>query len=290
MDKSGLKRVLRITSLLVAMSLVGGCLVSEGDTPPTIPRNSNDLRSIVSGDFFLYDVTGQITNVDGSSRTVTGTLKVEYTAEPSLPEPFGVTGFIPNVFLEVTTLTLGSTQYTTNRYIQQNVDGSLQVIAARQNGEYYRTSLDDITNTLDPIVYLTSPVPSTGDDNIDFRYMRGCEATTNCDPGGGQPAIAMTVSESVTYSGGEVIDTNVGRFNSLRLDFSGSITPNYDNLLFDFRGACSSRGASYEGQAYVFPEVGVVFYDYLCTANDGSGNSHNFRVRLTQTNVTIPEP
>ncbi|MGD8569973.1 MAG: hypothetical protein PVJ39_17940 [Gammaproteobacteria bacterium] len=285
MDKSGLKRVLRITSLLVAMSLVGGCLVSEGDTPPTINRTTNDVRTIVSGDFYLYDITGQITNIDGTSRTVTGTLKVEYTAD-TLPEPFSQSGFIPDIFLEVTTLTLGSTSYTTNRYIQQNSNGSLQVLAATSGGELFRTSSDDVTTTLNPIVYMASPVPVTGDDSIDFRYMRGCETTSNnCDQG-----VAMTVAESVTYSGDAVIDTNVGRFNTLRLDFSGSITANFDNLLFDFRGACTTRGASYEGQAFVFPEVGIVFYDYLCTSADASGISHNFRVRLSQTNVPIPEP
>jgi hypothetical protein len=138
MDKSGLKRVLRITSLLVVMSLVGGCLVSEGDTPPTINRTTNDVRTIVSGDFYLYDITGQITNIDGTSRTVTGTLKVEYTAD-TLPEPFSQSGFIPDIFLEVTTLTLGSTSYTTNRYIQQNSNGSLQVLAATSGGELFRT-------------------------------------------------------------------------------------------------------------------------------------------------------
>jgi hypothetical protein len=276
------KHTLKIIPLFVVMLMLGGCLVDSGDSRQTINRTNNDLVTITNGIFYQYDVRGQITNDSGSSQFITGTLRVEYYAD-TLSEPFGSAGSIPNILREETTLNLGTTK-TTTRYFQQNTDGSLVLLAANPSAELFRTSSDDDPGTVNPVTFLTSPVALTGDTNINFNYMRGCEATATCT------GIAATVVESVTYSGDAIIDTRVGKFNAIRHDFSGSITTSLSNALFDFRWACSTGSASFSGQTYIFPEVGVVLYDYLCDATDGVSSDYSFTVELTQTNVPIPNP
>jgi hypothetical protein len=260
--------------------------VDSGDSRQTINRTTDTLLDITNGMYYQYDVRGQISNNDGSSSFVTGTLRIEYYSA-SLNEAFNTGIPIPNIIREDTTLTLGGTPlHFTTRYFQQQPDGSLNVYAANTLGERFRTSSDDVASTVNPITLLASPVALTGDRTINYYYMRGCETTSNnCDGG-----IAANISETVTYSGDAVIDTRVGKFNAIRHDFSGSLTSSLDNTVFDFRWACSTGSANFSGQAYIFPEVGVVFYDYLCDATDGVSSDYSFTVELTQTSESIPNP
>ena len=288
MNNSRVKQTLIIAILVAVLLPLGGCLVNEdSDTRTTIYRTTDVVRPIVNGDFYDYRIVGNITNSGGggSSQFVTGTLTVEYNDDNSLPQPFGGALYPDRVIREDTTLTLGGAVYTTKRYIQQNMDGSLQVLAAKSGTELYRTGpADNDTGNLQPIVFLTSPVPLTGDTNINFQYRQGCETLgdTTC------ASIITTINDTVVYRGNSTIDTDVGKFNSIVYESTGSISTTTPNIRLDFRGACSSSNATFYVQTYIFPEVGIVYYDYTCTAQDLSGLGYNFRAYLTNTNVPIP--
>ena len=111
----------------IALLSLSGCLVEESDPPKIINRSTNDVKPIVTGDYYEYEVRGQITNTDGSFASITGTLRVDYFTD-SIYLPFGSSTQI-SVIREETVLNLGGSSYFTTRYIEQNPDGSLQVLA-----------------------------------------------------------------------------------------------------------------------------------------------------------------
>lgn len=279
-------RLLTLMAFLIISGALTGCLVEDAAPAKTIYRTTDEVRAIVSGDYFEYNVEGKNTTIDGYSQSFTGTLRIEYYTD-SLIQPTWLGGGSISVIREETTLTIG-TSYTTTRYIQQNVDGSLQVVAANVGGTLYRTGPEGGNNsTLEPIIFLESPVPQTDTFPLNHQYLEGCESGTTCTQ------VVTTIAESVSYQGSGDVTTNKGKFNALRYDYSGVINPaiNPFTALFDFRGACNSstdsNAANYYGYAYVFPEVGTVFIDQGCTASTGS---HDFRAYLTTTNVAIPDP
>ena len=273
-------------TIAILFLVLSGCLVKESDPPKVIYRSTAVVKPIVNGDYYEYEVNGQITNTNGSYQPITGTLTVTYYTD-SITLPFSTT--LISVIREETVLNLGA-PFTTTRYIQQNGDGSLQVLAADFGGVRYRTGpKDGLANDLQSILYLPSPIPSSGTGNLEFQYLQGCETigASACNPG-----VVMKFDETLTYYGDAVIQTLAGRFNALRYDFSGSTipVPLFGGALFDFRTACSTTKASYLGSVFIFPEVGIVSYDYSCQSLDGSGTGHNFFIDLRSTNVTIPNP
>jgi len=271
--------------MLLAISSVAGCLVDEADVPEIKNRSTDTFRTLLGGEFYDYRVFGQVTTAMGTSSSFEGTLHVDYTLD-SLANPLNVGGTVP-VIREDSTLTLGATVYSLTRFLQQDLTGTIYVLAVRVGGiggTLYRTGENTILNNPHPISILTSPVPSSTStlNNLEYQYMQNCESpNTSCS------GVVQTIRDNtISYQGDAVITTFDGRFNTLRIDYDGLFLGPSAPTLFDLRGACDYNTATFFGSTYVFPEVGVVFIDTSCTAVSGGG--HRYTASLTNTNVPIP--
>jgi len=276
-----------LAGIIGAVTLIlSGCLVSEDkDLKTLINRNNNDtLHTLQSGDFMEYSLSGQLT-IGNDTQFVEGTLTTTWE-NASIPSPLGNTTQI-SVLKEITTLTLGnSTTYEALRYIKQQADGTLDVHAfdGRNLNEYYRVGPPgEALNDVDKISILYSDIKNTGSDDINYKIAEECETGPSC------ARKVHDVLEHVEYQGDVIVQTDVGRFNTLRLDYNGSFNATTSiATLFDIRGACEYSKATFNGSYYVFPQVGIVQITQNC--NDGSAGGHNFTAVLTNTNITIPKP
>lgn len=281
------KVILRLF-LALALVSIAGCLVDEDDTVEIKYRSTDTLRTLTGGEFFDYVVYGQTTSPTGITQSFEGTLNVTYLAT-TLQPPLNIGGPLIPVIQENTTLRLGASVFTLTRYLQQDVNGSISVLASSTTGiggTIYRTGEDGNLSNPHPITIRTSPVPSTGGlANVDYQYMQGCESpATSCS------AVVQDINDiTIVYQGDADITTFDGRFQALRIDYNGlflgpvsPVTP----ALFDLRGACDNDNATFFGSTYVFPEVGIVFIDNSCTSASGGG--HRYTASLVNTNVAIP--
>ena len=116
--------------------------------------------------------------------------------------------------------------------------------------------------------------------------MAGCETVTTSCVGGIEQQINNI---SIQYQGNADITTFEGRFNALRVDYNGSFlggdAPPVP-ILFNLKGACDKDSASFTQSEYIFPEVGVIFFDSSCTPPGGGG--FFYTASLSNTNVAIP--
>lgn len=272
--------------------------MDEDDIAPIKNRSTDSFRLLNAGDFYDYIVNGQVTN-GGTSSFFQGTLSITYFTS-TLTFPFGSTSIMPGVLREETELTMGGTTYNLTRFIQQDANGSIHVLATRdQNGTtLYRTKYrSTASNIPEPIQILDSNdpvsggIPLSGTTDIDYEYMPNCEAASPCsipvqrisnrhadDP--------TMIPPTTTYQGDSDITTNLGRYNSIRIDYTGRFSTLISSILFDIRGACDIDYASFFSSDYIFPEVGVVFMEHSCTTFGGGG--HNYTASLVNTNVAIP--
>jgi hypothetical protein len=277
---------IRISLLILVFTgvlVLGGCLVDESDSPTPKSRNGIvTFRTIAGGDFYEYIVQAQVTATGGATpQYFSGTLNVTYTTD-TLPGPLTVGGTLA-VLREDSTLTLGATVYTLTRYIQQDGSGTLFVLAVRFSGTLYRTGEDDVFTNPHAIAILTSDIPLSGNvTNVDYQYMDNCESpNTSCS------SVVQTINDSIiTYQGDANITTNEGVFEAIRIDYDGLFFGPSAPTLFDIRGACDEDTATFFGSTYIFPVVGIVFFDRSCTSFSGGG--HSYTASLSNTNVPIP--
>jgi len=284
--------------MLLAISSVAGCLVNEADVPEIKNRSTDSFRILSAGDFYDYIVDGQVTNSSGT-RFIPGTLSITYNTS-TLTYPFGSTTVIPGVLREETELTLGGASYRLTRFIQQDANGSIYVLATRDQASptLYRTkyrataaSIPEPVQILDSNDPISSGIPLSGTTDIDYEYMPNCEAASPCsipiqrisnrhvdDP--------TLLPPTTTYQGNADVTTNVGRYQSIRIDYTGRFSTLISSILFDIRGACDKDYASFFSSDYIFPEVGVVYIEHSCT--DVSGYGHHYTASLYNTNVPIP--
>ena len=281
---------LRLLFVLTIVT-IAGCLVDEDSEETLIGRSTATLRTITGGEYFDYLVFGQITTSVGTfPQTFEGTLNVSYYVD-TLPNPF-IGGTVPGLVIrEVSTLTLGATVYTLTRFLQQDLNGSIYVLAVRNGGAgstIYRAGENNDLSNPHAINIFPSPVlttPGVTFNNIDYQYLQGCESpATSCS------SVVQTINDtSLTYQGDAEINTFDGKFQALRIDydglFLGPMSPSTP-ALFDLRGACDNNNATFFGSTYVFPEVGVVFMENSCSIPGGGG--HRYTASLVNTNVVIP--
>ncbi|NOZ53406.1 MAG: hypothetical protein GXP08_09760 [Gammaproteobacteria bacterium] len=279
------------TSALLAtvgtvLLLLSGCLVSDDEELKTlIDRDNNTLHTIKAGDFMEYRVAGQVTIAANNPQFVTGTLTITWE-NTQIPRPFGDTPPI-DVLKEITTLTLGSTSYETLRYIKQQTDGTIDLYAfdGANPDEYYRVGPDNENlGNIAPVSILHSDVKTTGTENINYKIAEDCKTGLSCTNK------IMSITNNVTYQGDAEIQTDVGKFNTLRLDYDGSLIPSFTNIatIFDIRSACDESNAKFGGNLYIFPQVGIVRIDQRC--NNLAGGGHDYTAVLTNTNIAIPKP
>ena len=272
---------LLVLVLLLITVLLPGCLVNDKKSSKTIPRTTDRLRPIIGNEYFQYNITGQRNYISGgSTQPVTGTLTVKYS-KINLLLPSGTDTI--SAIQEDSTITVNGTTQSIVRLLQQDAAiGTLSVIAINFGGTIYYVGQNDQWDSPLDVVFLPSPIPLTGNNTVDFQYFSGCPPTCT--------ATVATLTEDVTFKGNADIQTNVGKFNAIKIDFSGSTklaSPIISNGPFDFRGACSATNTDYSGASYIFPEVGVVFVDYTCTSSDSTIDT--LQIKLTSTNVAIPK-
>jgi len=266
--------------VLLLIAPLTGCLVKEDKASKVIGRSTDSVRQFVNGDIFQYQIYGQKTNIADPSNpylSVSGTLTIQY-ANVFLIDPGTGSNYPFNVLQEDTELAMNGVATTTTRYLKQDSStGALSVMAAKPASSTIRyASTTGTTTNPQPVELLPSPVPLTGNFDINYRYFLDCNPTCNED---------AIMRDNITYNGNYEIATNVGHFNSIRYDFSSSTKP-VSTGIFDIRGACGTTNTDYNGAAYIFPEVGVVFMDFQCFPT--SGDSFTIRANLSSTNVPIP--
>jgi hypothetical protein len=282
-----------VLALVLALTLVSiaGCLVDEDDTVEIKYRSTDSFHLLSDGDYYDYIVRGQITVGTTPPSSFEGTMSVTYS-DALLPDPFNI-GFSVTVLREETVLSLGGFTYTLTRYIDQDANGSIFIIATRAQGNstLYRTKpTTSLNNIPEPVEILdsndpmTAGIPLSGTTKIDYQYMPGCEATTPCATA--VQRISNLLLDTTTYQGNADVTTNRGRFQAIRIDYTGRFTTITPTILFDIRGACDQNDAVFFSSDYIFPEVGVVFMEHSCTTFGGGG--HNYTASLVNTNVSIP--
>jgi hypothetical protein len=282
------KHTLKIIPLFVVMLMLGGCLVDDNaDPPPLIERDPVDGDTFIqleSGYFMNYDIVrGQVTLAGGSTQSLNGgSLSVEWTVA-NIPAPFDDDPDI-SVLRETTTLRIG-VEYVSIRYITQDPDGTIKVVAYPHPNvnSYYRVSPTDDSSNIQEVPIMPSPVPSTGTDDLNLHIFEDC-TRPQCG------SKILNIFESREYRGDNDTQTNSGRFQTLRINFNnGTLTPTLAGItpIFDIRAACDPERSTFFGYYDVFPEVGIVYFENSCTSNtDQSGFS--FSASLRSTNIPIP--
>ena len=259
-----------------------GSIEKQGG-PPLIIRSTNELHTIENGDYLEFDVMGQaILSLGTPLVAVSGTLRIEWFID-AIPEPFNGPAITP-VLREVSTLQLdnGIPSATTTRYLQQDIDG-LKLLAVLDGAEYYWVTHEAAAlNDLQGFYYLTSPVFPGNYGMANHKFLHDCDTGIVC------AGTAMFVSESQSLLGNLDITTPLGRFDALRIDYDGYVDSlaMVTNTALDIRNSCDPTNANYFGSLYLFPEVGIVSLENICSAVDGTG--YSIIANLSDTNIATP--
>jgi hypothetical protein len=308
-----------IIALLILAAALSGCNNSITPEQQVIKRSTNDLRIITDGDYIEYTVTGTKTepalerdatnnriNLTGngscrpkevsSEESFTGTLRIDWSANPPLTEPLSGSTTV-DVMKQVTTLTLeGSSPVTTTEYISQDKSGSISLYAFDDNpgmSQYNwvstasRTQIvldadgnsvldsnnnvvtEDVANLgsiVSPVV-LPSPLPSSGSSNGVYYVNQGCEGSSACTES------IRRFTNNLTFLGENPggLNTALGKFNPLGYLFTDALQDTSSTsveAMLDIRGFCDMRESFFKGVAWVLPEVGLVELTNTCASND----------------------
>jgi hypothetical protein len=265
-----------------------GVAQKQDDPPGFHYRTTNALRTINDGDYLEYNVTGQVANNIGQLSIVTGLMRVEWF-DDQLAEPLSGVSTIP-VLREVTTLTLDqeATTYTSVRYLQQQPNG-LKVLAFSGVPDLLWAGSDSAPDdgaALMGFTSMPSPVPTSAERLYTFPIWEGCQDAPVC------ASKLMTFNDFRVFVSDAPIMTDLGGFSSIYIGYSsGGFSPDVSTMpaLVDIRGYCDSTSAHFDGAMFVFPQIGVVYWENSCTALDGSGYSSTLTGSLSATNIDIPE-
>lgn len=285
----------------LSVLLVSGCLVGDDDDSNRYSRTTNAQRIYEDGDFIRYEIFATKTQPGFPPTTIEGTLRIRWSAI-QIPAPYA--GGVLSVMKETSDLDLSDgTDTTYIRYIQQDASGTISLVAFGNEADpdFVAPLGPDPLSNAAPVAINQSPAPTgltsipvgsaigSGNTTYGYHVMDDCLSPPSC-------ASFMTeIADTINYIGNASelyeydIKTRIGEFNTIRYDYDLSFVNKNTifSYILDQRMMCDANGLVFRGQAYLFPEVGVIeyFMDF-CTANDGSG----YIIRATVDNTNIPLP
>lgn len=302
--------LLRLPAVLgLCLGLLSGCLVNPDKviakeygitvdlTYGAQLRIYQDLdrnEYVVSG--FLYPTGGGVTDLFGNMYTFW---------EPKLDLNDQFNGPLVDAMRErtVMSLELDTIITTLDRYISQApIDATDPLTLGLIGGTKSLIGIAD--NTVNGVTWATdgagtsvrAPVPvfwspmeqdiigiDTNDHAQTFYMINECDSVSTCKPNG---SVSYTQHQIVARV---MVNTLYGRFDTYRIDYSGTFNPIYDGqpTLPDIRAHCydgSVLQVSFSGSMYVHPEVGMVKMDNTCSAAGLGTTILNWEL----THTTIP--
>ena len=281
-------------SSVVTLALLSGCLV-HSNGGKTFFRETDSIHLYQPGDFIEYSVSGTYASTMTSFHSVSGTLRIDWSVPDPIYDP--ITGNqVTGLLKEVSTLNVGGNETHIVRYISQDIDGNIYLHAFDKDGTYYfwvNNSSGTPPSSLNKVQLWQSPLAITPSNyDIKFYVFDDCDNTNLCKTYlGSQTETGKVESDNVD------IQTDPGVFNTFRVSVNGNDQPGSGVTSFlpinflDTRSSCSSNGAYFNGQAYVFPQVGVVAMNMHCNASSGYPSfDYTFSFKHAGGSIALPSP
>ena len=302
--------------LVVALS---GCLVGDDDDLKIRKINTSIYRIIQDGDFLEYRIAGTRTPPGvPTGNSVTGKLTIDYDFI-NIPAAYGLGAPIP-VIRETSHIVIDKfIDETVIRYLQQDTtvgsptEGTLYLVGypSPTVGQPWYVTQHGILNPLQnaaPVEIVKSPAPTeptlptgdgdpvgSGDKTYNFTIMDDCVNSPSCN------SIVGSISDTINFidigdppTAIQTYDTSTdfARFETIGYTYNMLfIDPYSDNQVLDARMFCDANGIQFDGVAYVYPAVGIVYYEMTsCNPSPTNPDPSTYFIIATLSGTNIPLP
>lgn len=289
----------QVTFSLILVSLfsvlLSGCLVENSDPIPVKGRTDDTLRTILSGERLVYELTGQ-RSINNVPTPITGTMTVEWTND-IIPDPHNSSVDI-SVIREQTVADFDDGLSTTTiRYLTQDANGSIFVHAYRQKNNLvytgiYVTDPAQTSVSYSPIEMVKSPITAM-DSTLSYRLFQSCGNAATCP----LSSSLRQITEGIEFLDDVPVTTNAGKsYQSFYFTYTGSFLEDNSTPFiepFDFRTSCAAIPStnSITGEYYYYPEVGLIKFLSSCEGVDPtSGNTLGHRITGVLLSASFPLP
>lgn len=293
---------LRWGLLLLSGVLLSACLVGKDKTKNYTISLPSKLPTYASGHYinYAYESFYFSTN-DSFSTNFTGGIGVTW-AQSALTLPFTSNLRTPVLLHQVKETNVDGERYSM-QYITQDGDGSILLNAIKgvsTSTSYWPDSDGTLNNSGEPdlINIFTSPIDTglPGGSLVGIKQHTGgardFKVMGSCDSSSCTQIAAFTFSD-YTIDAIETISTPLGKFEAYRLHYSGIMTSQAVipvSAYFDYRVSCglpgSTSNVSFEGNVWIYPPIGPIKLQNLCSTIDGSTSKViNYNAQITSTNL-----
>lgn len=260
-----------LIAVLFTILFLAGCGRSEEIPSYSLPSDLS-WRTYQGNEQATYSIDGQYNDVDVAPRDIDGEMYLNW--QPSTADTRAIDALkdIPLLVEQWKSNIPNIPEFYLQRHFWQKPDGQLVYagFTLQNNGQTFWATPTGTTTPSAGIETLDSPQPEApAPMNYDLWL---CDASSCLEK-------VATVNESYTYRGIETVKTPYALFETLRYQFSLSITGtvNYSDLRLNLRG-----------HNWVYPPLGPVKFSWLISDNVNTSFTNISVALLVATNVSLP--